>query len=491
MKKHAPAALVILDGFGYSNLTEHNAIAQANAPFITSLLQNYPTTLLAASGQAVGLPEGYNGNSEVGHLTIGCGTPVAQPFTIITDAIESGIFFINDLLIENLQKLKKTGKTLHIIGLLSDAAVHSHIDHLFAFLEVAHDQGIVNIVVHPILDGRDVPPQSAEEYLTELEDQLKIYGGVIGSIQGRFYAMDRNNNNELSEKSFFILTQEQIKKEQTWYDVLKRSYSAGITDEFVEPTQLIPNTFVKPDDGLIFFNFRPDRARQLTDIFLKSKSPLISFLITPISYGSGYKTIVLYEKQRVSQTLSQFLHEKGCSLFFIAETEKYAHVTYFFNGGRETKYENETRVLIPSLLPREFETYPCMSAASITQATIESLKYNPKDFYVINYANADMIGHTGNFNATVKAIECLDRELSLLFDQFITKLNGTLYITADHGKAESMFDGKSNQPRTAHTNNPVPFIMVQQQLKNSQEELPLYELSDIAPFIIHTMFSDL
>ena len=490
MKKHAPAALIILDGFGYNSSTEYNAIAQANAPFIASLLENYPTTLLAASGQAVGLPEGYDGNSEVGHLTIGCGAAIAQPFTIVTDAIESGEFFINDILVSHLQELKLSKKTLHIIGLLSDAAVHSHIEHLFAFLEAAFQQGITDIVVHGLLDGRDVPPQSAEMYLSELEEQLKEYGGVLGSIQGRFYGMDRNNNSELTQKAYDMLTKEQIIKEQTWYDVLKESYQKGITDEFVEPTQLVPGAIIRPGDGLIMFNFRPDRIRQLTKILL-SNPALLSFLITPVSYGAEYKTVALYQKQQVSQTLSKFLHDKGCSLFFIAETEKYAHVTYFFNGGRENKYENETRVLIPSLTPKQFETHPCMSAPTITQAIIESLKYNPKDFYVINYANADMVGHTGNFNATVKAIECLDRELSLLFDNFITKFNGTLYITADHGKAEQMFDEDDDQPRTAHTTNPVPFIMVQQQLKNSQEQLPLYELSDIAPFVIHTMFGEL
>ena len=361
---------------------------------------------------------------------------------------------------------------------------------MFAFLEVAFQQGVTDIVVHAILDGRDVPPQSAEMYLSELEEQLKEYGGVLGSVCGRFYGMDRNNNSELTQKTYDMLTKKQITKEQTWYDVLKESYQKGVTDEFVEPTQLVPGAIIKSGDGVIMFNFRPDRIRQLTKILLAHKA-LLSFLITPVSYGAEYKTVALYKKQQISQTLSKFLHDKGCSLFFIAETEKYAHVTYFFNGGRESKYENETRVLIPSLTPRQFETHPCMSAPTITQAVIESLKYNPKDFYVINYANADMVGHTGNFNATVKAIECLDRELSLLFDNFITKFNGTLYITADHGKAEQMFDEEDGQPRTAHTTNPVPFIMVQQQLKNSQEQLPLYELSDIAPFIIHTMFGEL
>lgn len=490
MKKHAPSALIILDGFGYNSSSEYNAIAQANAPFIASLLENYPTTLLAACGQAVGLPEGYDGNSEVGHLTIGCGAAIAQPFTIISHAIESGELYTHEVLISHLQQLKASGKTLHIIGLLSDAAVHSHIEHLFAFLEIASQQNIARVVVHAILDGRDVPPQSAELYLSELEEQLKEYGGVLGSIQGRFYAMDRNNNNELTQKAYNVLTQEQFVQEQTWYDVLKESYQKGITDEFVEPTQLVPGAIINHEDAVILFNFRPDRMRQLTKALLANKK-LLSFLITPFSYGALYKTTSLYEKHQVSQTLSNFLHDKGCSLFFIAETEKYAHVTYFFNGGRESKYENETRVLIPSLMPRQFETHPCMSAPTITQAVVESLKYNPKDFYVINYANADMVGHTGNFNATVKAIECLDKELSILFDNFITKFNGTLYITADHGKAEEMFDENDDQPRTAHTTNPVPFIMVQQQLKNSQEQLPLYELSDIAPFIIHTMFSDL
>lgn len=487
MIKHPPVALVILDGFGYSQEAEHNAIAQASTPFITSLMDQYPTTLLNASGQAVGLPDGYIGNSEVGHLTLGCGMAILQPVTLINDAVETGEFFENKMLIKRLKKLKKVDKTLHIIGLLSDAGVHGHIDHLLAFLFTAHQSGIKKIVIHAILDGRDVPPQSAHDYLSGVEEHLKEYGAVLGSIQGRFYAMDRNQNNNLTQESFTMMTSPQVVQEKKWQEVLENYYQKGITDEFIPPTLLKNGMNIQEGDGLIITNFRADRMRQLVGL-LQSFS--LSFIVTPVSYGKEYHTDVLFERLVIPQTLSEFLHQHGCSLFFIAETEKYAHITYFFNGGREKKFDNETRVLIPSLLPNQFATHPSMSAPSITQAVRESLQYNAKDFYVINYANADMVGHTGNFKATVKAIECLDQQLKILYQEFVEKRNGTLFITADHGKAESMYDPDAMQPRTAHTINPVPFIIVNKELKNKLYDLPLYELADVAPFIIHSMFEN-
>lgn len=496
-KKFQPTVLVILDGFGFSEKSLHNAIAQAHTPCFDFLLEHYPATLLKASGKAVGLPEGFAGNSEVGHLTLGCGTPVPQSFTIIEDAIESGAFLTNDILLKNLNTLKSRGGTLHIIGLLSDAAVHSHIKHLSYILQAAQQQGLADVVVHPILDGRDTPPRSAEHYLKALETELSnIHIGRIGTIQGRFYAMDRNRNWNLTKQSYEVLTEKQPITAADWHDALYKSYANNVSDEFVKPTQLDSSGIIKEGDGIIFFNFRPDRARQLTTYFTaehvegrKKKIPL-TFFISPVSYGQNYNTISLYEKPRAPQSLTQILHDKGFSLFSIAETEKFAHVTYFFNAGREKKLEHETRVLVPSLPGKCYATHPCMSAPTITEAVIESLKTNPHDFYVINYANADMVGHTGNFEATVKAIECLDKQLDKLYTTIVEEMDGALYITGDHGNAEDMFDPTTQQPRTSHTDNPVFFILVRKEFKNSHDQLPLKELADVAPFILHLMTTE-
>ena len=492
MTKKSPVALIILDGFGYRKDPEFNAILQAHTPFFNKLLDSYPWTVLNAAGLSVGLPEGYAGNSEVGHLTIGAGSVVLQPFTMIHLAIKDESFFRNIILKENLKKIKESGGTLHLIGLLSDAAIHGHIEHLFAFLKAAKQAELTDVVIHPILDGRDTPPQSAAIFLQALEDECaRLQIGRIGSIHGRFFAMDRNNQMEITEESFNVLTKKQPVTVADWQDALLQTYKKGITDEFVKPVQLDSSALIKPNDGIIFFNFRPDRSRQLTSRFLngsKTKKegpfPLI-FFITPVSYGNDYKTTTLFAKPRIQQTLTDVMYKKGYSLFSIAETEKFAHVTYFLNGGREKKLENETRIMVPSLENKDYSNYPEMSATTITEAVTFSLEQKPRDFYVINYANADMVGHTGNFESTVKAIECLDTQLEKLYKEFITKRNGTLYITGDHGNAEEMFDYESGQPKTSHTTNPVYFVMVQNDLKDSGEKLPLKELSNIAPFIVH------
>lgn len=494
MKNKAPTALVILDGFGFQKETEYNAIAQAHTPCFDELLTTYPATLLKASGMAVGLPEGSIGNSEVGHLTIGSGSVVLQPYTIIHEAIKDKSFYTNKILVKHLKHLKEKQKKLHIMGLLSDATVHSHIEDLFAFLTAAKQQGLTDIVVHPFLDGRDVAPQSATVYLEKLEAFLKdLKVGVIGSLHGRFYAMDRNNHWNLTERSYNVLTKVQLTEKTTWQAVLKQAYNEGITDEFIDPIQLCPQGSIRSHDGIIFFNFRPDRARQLTAAFinppldLKTKPLSLTFFITPVSYGPLYLTTFLYNKPQVTQTLNKMLDKMGYSIFTIAEAEKYAHVTYFFNGGQEQTLPNEKRVFIPSLPDKKYDQHPEMSAPIITDAIVDSLSHAMRDFYVINYANADMVGHSGDFKATVKAIECLDKQLQILYTEIVQKRNGTLYITADHGKAEAMFDKQTNQPRTSHTANPVFFIMVNKALKERSDELPLEELSDIAPFIVHNI----
>lgn len=488
MKHCTPTALVILDGFGYSPQTEYNAIEQAHTPFFDQLLSEYPYCLLKASGLAVGLPEGTAGNSEVGHLTIGSGSVVMQPYTIIEHAIKDGDFFNNSILKEKLKLLKESGKRLHLMGLLSDGSVHGSLKHALAFLEAAQKAGITQVMIHAFLDGRDVTPQSAHDYLEQLEVGIKKIGiGELTSIHGRFYAMDRNKQWQLTEKSYHTLTEPHTTKQTNWQTILEKNYAKKITDEFIPPTQLMPDGYIKDSDGIIFWNFRPDRARQLTSLFLNQKkhTPKLSFFITPVSYGPEYPTTALFKKPAIQNSLTKMLHDKGFSIFSIAETEKYAHVTYFFNGGREEKLTHETRILVPSLGKKEYVDHPEMSADTITEAVLASLKQTPADFYVINYANADMVGHTGNFASTVKAIECLDKQLQKLFTTFVQEHGGTLYITADHGNAEAMFDPETGQPNTSHTVNPVFFIMANKILKNSNSDLPLSELSDIAPFIVH------
>jgi 2,3-bisphosphoglycerate-independent phosphoglycerate mutase len=498
MKNNFPTALVILDGFGYREEEEGNAIAQAAMPIFNDLISTYPATILKASGASVGLPDGYNGNSEVGHLTLGCGTIIPQSLTLVEKAIENGSFYKNQKLKKAFQSLKKSGKTLHLMGLISDGGVHSSLNHLFAFLKMAQQEDIKKVIIHGFLDGRDTAPHSAEHYLDLVESECKkLKIGKIGSLHGRFYAMDRNKNLPQTEKSYLVLTTPQKTKPQTWTEYLKNQNSAHPSEEFFDPIQLDPQACIKKGDGVVFFNIRADRARQLTSFFIDGnplkKDPKfeLSFFITPISYGPDHNTVTLFERPEIPQTLTQFVHDQGYSIFSTAETEKYAHVTYFFNGGREEKLENETRVLVPSTTRQQYDQFPEMSAPTITQAVLESLKTNPHDLYIINYANADMVAHTGNFNATLKALECLDKQLKELFNEIVIKQKGILYITSDHGNAEEMIDEKTKDPLTSHTQNPVFFIMATEELKNIDLQMPLTQLSDVTPFIAQVMIDGL
>jgi 2,3-bisphosphoglycerate-independent phosphoglycerate mutase len=486
--------LVILDGLGISTHTEFNAVFHANTPHFDAFLTHYPHALLQASGAAVGLPAGYIGNSEVGHVTIGAGRIIQQPLTRINHAIEDGSFFTNTQLTHALQMLAQTKKTLHIMGLLSDAGVHSHEKHLYAFIKSAVNYDVETVIIHPFLDGRDVPPQSAATYLQRLEKIIQDYPHVrIGSLHGRFYAMDRDHNWNRTDASYRALTQMDTRHYATWQAVLEHYYHKQITDEFIPPTQLTGMQPIQSDDVVIFFNFRPDRARQLTASFVEqnftefpTKSLSLAAFITPVSYGTAYKTVVLFATKPIHNTLKEVLARHGKKIFSIAETEKYAHVTYFFNGENEQVLPNETQILIPSLKTKNYIQHPCMSAPKITNHVLNSLRKDPADFYLINYANADMVGHSGDFDATVKAIECLDNELGKIFT-YISNMNATMFITADHGNAEYKYDKKVHQPHTAHTTNPVPFIMIEKELKDSKYTLALTQLADIAPFILNYM----
>lgn len=526
----SPIMLVILDGFGHSLKSQGNAVAHAKMPFWNWITQNYPHTLLNASGEYVGLPPGYIGNSEVGHLTIGSGRVVESALKKFHDEITSGDFFENKMLINNFNKIKKTGKALHLIGLLSDGGVHSHESHLYAFLKLAKNLGLQNVFIHVILDGRDVAPKSASIYLNRLEDECKkLNCGKIASVAGRFYAMDRDNNWDRTKQYYDMLIGSnpavhvkdhlqqfqsnsaiQFSTSTTWQTIINRAYTAGITDEFVKPTLIEPNGFIKFGDGIVFFNFRPDRAKQITESFINpnfdkfkvqklcSTNHELAFFITPTRYNQDFTKFnndVLFEREKITNTILDVLAEKTTpdnkirKIFIIAETEKYAHVTYFFHGMQDHQAPNETRVLIPSIKTENYINSPEMRANEITETVLNSLKTEPADFYLINYANADMVGHSGDFNATVKACEYLDKQLEQLYKVVVEKMNGTMFITADHGNAEEKIDPVTGTPLTAHTQNPVPFILVSKDMQSKQEESwsikPKFGISSIAPTILN------
>lgn len=490
-----PTALVILDGFGISNQTKHNAIAAAHTPCLDYLFANYPHTTLKASGTAVGLPEGSIGNSEVGHQTIGSGRITQEPLVLINASIDNGTFCHHATIASCFKELAHSGNALHLIGLISDAGVHSSFKHLYALIEAAQAYHIKHVYIHAILDGRDVPPQSALHYLNEIAAHCTKHSvGIIASVVGRWYAMDRNGNWERTKQAYDMLTHDAAQA-PSYKDVITQAYAHGTTDEYIEPTVLAANTRIKTGDGIVFFNIRADRMRQLTQCFANPAfthfatqqiTPRWCLTMTPY-FNKPYHEQVIFKQAPLAGTLKDVLQEHSKSMFSIAETEKYAHVTYFFDGRREAQYPLETRVLIPSLKVKSYEEHPCMSAPEITNAVLHSLATDAKDFYLINYANADMVGHSGNFEATAKAIECIDDQIKKLYTAIVKERNGTLYITGDHGKAEDMFDEHSRQPRTAHTVHPVPFIMIQKILKGQSHELPLHDLADIAPYIIKYM----
>ena len=502
MKHKYPIALIILDGFGYRKEKKYNAIAQAHMPYFNAWWKQYPHAYLAASGKAVGLPDDMIGNSEVGHLTIGAGRVLDQPMKVWLDAIADGLFAENKIMQKQFQRLVAVGGRLHVIGLLSDAGVHGHETQMHAVIKAAIKAGIKKVIIHPILDGRDVSPQSAHDYLYRLEQLTKYYNHghvIIGSLHGRFYSMDRDHNWDRTEKSYRILTENQNGETGSWEKILEHQYAQAITDEYIIPTQLSADAIIHNGDGIIFCNVRPDRARQLTICFINPKQvpftikPLnLTFFITPVDYGDHLNTTILFPHKQVLNTLKDILARYDKTIFTIAETEKYAHVTYFFRGEDERPVATEVRHMVHSIVAKDYVAHPQMRAQEITDIVVQSLENNPADFYLINYANADMVGHSGNFAATIKAVEFLDKQLGILYEEIVEKRNGTLYITADHGKAEDMFDEAINQPRTAHTNNLVPFLMIKKGVEYGGElglsgELGLKGLADIAPFILRNM----
>lgn len=491
-----PQALIILDGFGYRDQLAYNAILRARTPMLQFLFNNYPYTYLQASGKAVGLPAGSMGNSEVGHLTIGAGRIIKQPISLINDMIKNGLFCTDSTTEVILKKTIESNSTIHVMGLLSDANVHSNYTHLDAFLKLCAQKNYKNVIIHPFLDGRDTPPRSAAHYLQHLQNTIEnLNTGKIGTLHGRFYSMDRDHNWDRTEKSYQVLTTPKQSRElfSNWQSMLESYYAQSITDEFIPPTAVTTDCHIKSGDCIFFFNTRPDRARQLTAAFINPKfnsftreKIVLHGFITPVPYDkkSNLPTHALLKREAIQNTLKEVLNNQGYSIVSVAETEKYAHITYFFNGEKEDILSHEERILIKSIPAHNYIEHPQMSAPQITDAVIDSLTKNLKDFYLINYANADMVGHSGSLEATVEAIECIDQQISTLYDHVVKQYNGILYITADHGNAETMFDTITHQPHTSHTTNPVPFILVDTQYKKLPYLLTLKGLSDIAPFIL-------
>lgn len=486
---NVPVALIILDGWGYSNATRYNAIYQAHPETFNYLWNHFPHALLKASGEAVGLPPHTVGNSEVGHLTIGAGQIIEQSLTRINTMIKDTSFYTNQMLTQKLRELKQTNGRLHLIGLVSDGSVHSSLTHLHALIKKAQQENITEIFIHAFLDGRDTPPRSASKYLKQLP--------TITSLSGRYYAMDRDENWDRTLQVYNMLCDNKKNTPKQWKLILNDAYQKNITDEFITPTLCDPNGTIQNGDGIISFNFRPDRMRQLTSLLLnqrltahthkpippiKTKAQPLWF-ISMTHYDKAFNNPVILKKEPVKKTFFDQLEAAGKTIFTIAETEKYAHVTYFFNGGKEIKRSNETRVLIPSQQQKSYANNPEMSAQKITDSVISSLKNNASDFYLINYANPDMVGHSGDFTATKKAIQCIDNQLKQLYHEFVIQRNGTLFITSDHGNAEYMYDEKKQTPVTGHTNNLVPFIHCSQNLINKKTSLSLQKISEIASYI--------
>lgn len=494
MKK--PTVLMILDGFGMNEKSYGNAIKNAKTPNIDSYFEKYPNTQLNASGLDVGLPEGQMGNSEVGHLNIGSGRIVYQDFTRITKAIKDGVFFENKAFIEAINNAKKNDSALHIWGLLSDGGVHSHNTHLYALLKLAKEQGLSKVYVHCFLDGRDVPPSSAIKYINELEDKMNEIGiGKIATISGRYYAMDRDKRWDRVKLAYDAIVLGEGEKATSAVEALEESYANNTVDEFVKPTVVYENntpvTTVSEDDSIIMFNFRPDRAREITrafvdpefDDFERANGYFPVHYVCMTQYDASLPNVNLaYAPQSLINTFGEYISNKGLKQLRIAETEKYAHVTFFFNGGVEEANEGENRVLIPSPKVATYDMKPEMSAYEVTDKLIEEIDKDSHDVIIVNYANPDMVGHTGDIEAAVKAIETVDKCIARVVDAVINK-DGQLLITADHGNSDEMLDEDGN-PITKHSTNPVPLILI-----NPEKEYDLAEgkLADIAPTLLHLM----
>ncbi|MDO8267239.1 MAG: 2,3-bisphosphoglycerate-independent phosphoglycerate mutase [Moraxellaceae bacterium] len=464
-----PTVLLILDGWGHSEETRYNAIAHANVPNFNRLWRNNPHTLISGCGMDVGLPHGQMGNSEVGHTNLGAGRVVYQDLTRISKAIVDGDFFTNAELVKAVDGAVKNGKAVHLFGLLSDGGVHSHEEHIQAMVKMAADRGAQEIYVHAFLDGRDTAPRSAEGYIRNLENVIATIGkGRIASLCGRYYAMDRDNNWARVSRAWELLAHGKPEfTAATAQEGLAAAYARDENDEFVAPTQIGAPAFVRDGDSIIFMNFRADRARQITrafvvrdfDKFDRGVVPAIAAYVQLTEYAADIPAPVAYPPQSLDNVFGEYMAKLGKTQLRIAETEKYAHVTFFFNGGREEPFAGEDRILIPSPKVATFDLKPEMSAFEVTDKLVEAIESGKYDAIICNYANADQVGHTGLFDAAVKAVEAVDVCIGRV-EAAVQKVRGEMLITADHGNVEQMFDEGSQQPLTAHTTDPVPLIYV-------------------------------
>lgn len=494
----APVVLVILDGWGYRPQTEANAIALAQVPVMQSLWESYPKSLIKTSGKDVGLPHGQMGNSEVGHLNIGAGRIVPQELVRISDSIEDGSIFSNPVLLKICQEVRSRKSKLHLIGLCSEGGVHSHLEHLFGLLDLAKAENLTNICIHGITDGRDTNVTEGINALGKVQGYLdKIGVGRIVTVSGRYFAMDRDRRWDRIEKAYRIMTEDGKGDGRTVTEVLQAFYDEEITDEFIPPTRIASGA-IAPEDGIIFYNFRPDRSRQMCYALLTPDfDGFERQLITPLSfvtltqYDAKLPVAVAFEPQNLNNILGEVIAQKGLKQFRTAETEKYPHVTYFFNGGLESPFAGEERELIPSPMVATYDKAPAMSAVKVTDAACQAIEKGIYSLVVINYANPDMVGHTGNLEAAVQAVQTVDSCLGRLLES-VGKMGGTMLITADHGNAEYMRDEEGN-PWTAHTTNPVPFILIEgekRSIPGHGGEVSLRDdgrLADIAPTILEIL----
>jgi 2,3-bisphosphoglycerate-independent phosphoglycerate mutase len=491
-----PTVLMILDGFGLNEKTQANGVKLAKTPNIDKIMDTYPCVEGFASGLDVGLPHGQMGNSEVGHLNIGAGRIVYQELTRITKEIEDGDFFNNEGILTAINNCKENNSSLHLYGLLSDGGVHSHNTHLYALLKLAKQHNVEKVFVHAFLDGRDTPPASGKVFIEELEEKLREIGvGKIATIMGRYYSMDRDNRWEREKLAYDAMVKGEGKVSKSAQAAIQESYEEEVYDEFVLPTIILsegqPTSKISENDSIICFNFRPDRARQITRAFCDEKFDSFDrefFKVTYVCFTDYDVTIpnkvVAYKKVMLNNTLGEYLAKKGCKQLRLAETEKYAHVTFFFNGGIEEPNEGEDRILVPSPKVATYDLQPEMSANEVCDNLVNAIKQEKYDLIIINFANPDMVGHTGIEEAVIKAVETVDTCVGKTVDALL-EVDGQMFICADHGNSEQLVDYETGEPFTAHTTNPVPFILV-----NAKDNVKLREggkLADIAPTLLELM----
>lgn len=495
-----PVMLMILDGFGISESEKGNAIAAAKKPNFDKYINKYPSTQIAASGLKVGLPEGQMGNSEVGHLNIGAGRIIYQELTRITKAIEDGDFFENEALNKAINSALKNNSALHLMGLLSDGGVHSHISHVRGLLELAKKKGLTKVYVHAFMDGRDVAPSSGKDFIVKLQEMMSEVGvGEIATVSGRYYAMDRDNRWERVQLAYDAMTIGKGEVASSAVDAMVNSYNNDKTDEFVLPTVIEkdgqPVAKIVNGDSVIFFNFRPDRAREMTRAIVDreftgfEREQLNVTFVTMTQYDKTLENVeVAYRPESYTNTLGEYVAKNGLNQLRIAETEKYAHVTFFFNGGVEQPNQNEDRAIVASPKVATYDLKPEMSAFELTEQLIQKIDEDKYDMIILNYANPDMVGHTGVVEAAVKAVEAVDTCLGTVVEKILEK-DGTVFITADHGNAEVMIDAKTGNPFTAHTSNLVPLLWVAKDAEGKALKAD-GKLADIAPSMLEVMGLD-